>query len=131
MTPVLADRQLECYDILAIQEPAKRKGIDDVICPGQCSWQAARGEVLGRTCFYINKRIAQARRSLHTYDILDILSLRLQLDDGILWIHNVYNPSPDASPSADRRRTLRVFPETLAKEGRHILLKDFNLYYPL
>src|SRR6266536_3888904 len=84
MTPVLTDRQLECYDILAIQEPAKRKDIDDVICPGQCSWQAARAEVLGRTCFYINKRIAQARRSLHIYNISDIFWLRLQLNNRIL-----------------------------------------------
>jgi hypothetical protein len=84
VTPVLTDRLLESYDILAIQEPAKRKDIDDVICPGQCPWQAARGEVLGQTCFYINKRIAQAKRSLHTYDTPDVFSLRLQLGDRIL-----------------------------------------------
>src|SRR6266536_4396622 len=90
-----------------------------------------RGEVLRRTCFYINKRITQARRSFHIYNILDILSLYLQLDGGILWIYNIYNLSPGISSPVDRRKTLRIFLKTLAKESRYILLEDFNLYHPL
>jgi hypothetical protein len=36
ITPFLYDSQVEEYDILAVQEPAKRKKIDDIICPGAC-----------------------------------------------------------------------------------------------
>ncbi len=74
ISTILYNPQATRYDILAIQEPAKCKGIDDIIYPNVCQWHPARGPRLGRAYFYINKRIPQSNCKLIAHDTPDILT---------------------------------------------------------
>ena len=94
LNTLLFDRNIANYDVLAIQEPATRIGIADPICLLRSLWHLARGAILGRICFYVNKKIAQAKRRLIEHETPNLLTLALNTDTGILQIHNVYNPSP-------------------------------------
>ena len=47
-----------------------------------------------------------------------------------VWIHNVYNPSPASYTSEGDQSTLPTLAAMLKREGEHIVLEDFNLYYP-
>jgi len=83
-----------------------------------------------QSCFLINKNL-----DINSWDIdysgLDICSLRLQLLDIILWIYNFYNQLPRNYSTINYPFFLILLPELLVKKNKHLVLEDFNLYYPL
>ena len=84
LNTLLFNRNIANYDVLAIQEPATRIDTADPICPSKSLWHLARGVILGRVCFYVNKKIAQAKRRLIEHETPDLLTLALDTDTGTL-----------------------------------------------
>jgi len=78
----------------------------------------------------VNKKIAQANRKLIEYDTPDLLTLEISTNTGTIYIHNVYNPSPQQRQPTDYIRPLIALRETITPKNQHIIVGDFNLYYP-
>ena len=113
MLPLLADKETGKYQVLAIQEPWKNTRNFSSYNPSSSRFHlagSAEGDM--RVCFYINKEIDPESWKI-TYHTKDACTLTIntkpkrveprsenngeEIDDrwdGILQIHNVYNPSP-------------------------------------
>ena len=130
IAPLLENKIIKDIDILAIQEPA-RNGINSTLYnPSSSRFHLAHsGKREARTCFYINKRI-----DLDTWEVQyregDLCLVGIQLKGELLWIHNVYNPSPVSTTSRDSPSTLPALVEALDQEGEHLAIGDFNLHHP-
>ena len=83
LNTLLFDRNIANYDVLAIQEPATRINITDPICLSRSLWHLVRGVILGRAYFYVNKKIAQAKRRLIEYETSDLFTLVLDTDTDV------------------------------------------------
>jgi len=83
-----------------------------------------------QSCFLINKNL-----DINTWDIdysgPDVYSIRFQLSDIVLWIYNVYNQLPGSYSIIDYLSSLIYLPGLLAREGKYLVLGDFNLYHLL
>ena len=81
-----------------------------------------------QSCFLINKNL-----DINTWDIdysgPDVYSIRFQLSDIVLWIYNVYNQLPGSYSIIDYLSSLIYLPGLLAREGKYLVLGDFNLYH--
>src|SRR3981081_2538907 len=75
--------------------------------------------------------LPQKLKSNIDYSGPDVCSLRLQLPDIVLWIHNFYNQPPRSYSTTSYPSSLILLPELLAREGEHLVLGDFNLHHPL
>ena len=129
LNTLLFNRNIANYDVLAIQKPATRISIADPICLLRSLWHLARGATVDRACFYVNKKIAQAKRRLIEHETPDLLTLALNTDTGILQIYNVYNPSLQYRQDPGYVRFLTVLRGVLKTQKQYIVLEDFNLYY--
>ncbi len=130
MAPLLADKITALYDILALQEPWQNPFKNATYCPSLSVFYAAYDNQARRSCFLINKSL-----DINTWDVdysgPDVCSLRLQLPDIVLWIHNFYNQSPGSYATTDYPSSLILLPGLLIREGVYLVLGDFNLYHPL
>jgi hypothetical protein len=130
MAPLLADKITASYDILALQEPWQNPFKNATYCPSSSAFYAAYDNQARRSCFLINKSL-----DINTWDVdysgPDICSIRLQLSDIVLWIHNFYNQPPGSYSTIDYPSSLTRLPGLLAREGEHLVLGDFNLHHPL
>ena len=130
MAPLLADKVIASYDVLALQEPWQNPHKNATYCPSRSAFYVAYNDQKRRSCFLINKGL-----DINSWDIdysgPDVCSLRLQLQDIVLWIHNFYNQSPGSHSTTDYPSSLTLLPDLLAREGEHLVLGDFNLHHPL
>ena len=108
MAPLLEEREVQDYDILAIQEPRYNSFNESTYNPSSSKFLLAyKSGPDVRTCFYINKRMDPTSWEVR-YRGGDFCSLRLDIKQGreegevnvtppppaqetTLWIHNVYN----------------------------------------
>lgn len=136
MVPLLADPKRQDYDIVAIQEPWKnpfgattlsshRSGFHLLYRPG--------GDT--RVCFYVNEKIDPNSWEVE-YPSADLCTLKIQVQSGnakeLIYIHNVYNPSPASYSSTESPSTLPEVKRALNANpnAEHLLLGDFNLHHP-
>jgi hypothetical protein len=130
MAPLLADKAITSYDILALQEPWHNPYKNATYCPSSAAFYAAYNDQERRSCFLINKSLNISLWDVD-YSGPDVCSLRLQLSDITLWIHNFYNQPPGSYSTTDYPSSLTLLPSLLAREGEHLVLGDFNLHHPL
>ena len=130
MAPLLADKATASYDILALQEPWQNPYKNATYCPSSLAFYVAYNNQERQSCFLINKNL-----NINSWDINysgpDVCSLRLQLPDIVLWIHNIYNQPPGSYSTTSSPSSLTLLPGLLAREGKHLVLGDFNLHHPL
>ena len=141
MAPLLEDESARDIDVFAIQEPSRNSMNGTSFNPSSSRFYLAHsGEPEARTCFYISKRLDPEKWKV-SYRGFDLCSLRLLLqgpriagtpegEDIVVWIHNVYNPSPVSLTSQDSPSTIPLLGEALQEEGEHIAVGDFNLHHP-
>ena len=134
MIPLLADKRLQEYDVLAIQEPWKSDFVPTSYNPRDSGFHLLfkpGGDT--RVCFYISTRIDPERWEVE-YPSPDMCNLKIQVKNGndykLINIHDVYNPSPISYNSINSPTTLETARRGLSAEGEHILLGDFNLHHP-
>ena len=104
---------------------------------------AHNGDKEARTCFYINKRIDSNSWGVEFRNnnlcSLQIKVTRVNLakrsdktqQRDLVWIYNIYNPSPASYISTDSPLTILDLIKAIEEEGKHIIIGDFNLYYPI
>ena len=130
MAPLLADKAVALYDILALQEPWKNPHKNTTYYPNSSVFYTAYNDQERQSCFLINKNL-----DINSWDIdysgPDICSLRLQLPNIVLWIHNFYNQPLRNYFTTDYPSSLTLLPSLLEREGEYLVLGDFNLYHPL
>ena len=130
MAPLLADRAIALFDVVALQEPWQNPHKNATYCPSTSDFYAAYNDQERRSCFLINKKL-----NVNTWDIdyssPDVCSLRLELPGLVLWIHNFYNQPPGSYSTTDYPSSLGLLPDLLSREGEHLALGDFNLHHPL
>ena len=130
MAPLLADKATASYDILALQEPWHNPYKNATYCPSSAAFYVAYDNQERRSCFLINKSL-----DINSWDVdysgPDVCSLRLQLPDLVLWIHNFYNQPPGSYSTTAYPSSLAHLPSLLAREGEHLVLGDFNLHHSL
>ena len=130
MAPLLADKATASYDILALQEPWQNPYKNATYYPSSLAFYVAYNNQERQSCFLINKNL-----NINSWDIdysgPDVCSLRLQLPDIVLWIHNIYNQPPGSYSTTSSPSSLTLLPGLLAREGEHLVLGDFNLHHPL
>lgn len=139
MAPLLEERHIQDVDILAIQEPTYNISNGTTYNPSTSGFFLAhKGGQKVRTCFYINKRLDPSSWEIK-YSDDDLCSLRLEFEKRkgdnndqaqVLWVHNVYNPSPISITSDDSPTSIPILEKALDEEGEHIALGDFNLHHP-
>lgn len=136
ITALLADRVVQGFDILAIQEPSFNAYNGSSYNPSSSAFHLAhRTGADTRTCFYINKKLKLDNWEVE-YHSRDVCTLRLSVttQDGSaqlteFQLHNVYNPSPSLVTN-ENPSSLALAEGLIQRMGEHILLGDFNLYYP-
>lgn len=136
MAPLLQDKNIAQFDVLAIQEPWYNVYNRSSFNPSSSGFYLAyRPEPDTRTCFYVNKRLDLTSWEIK-YNGGDLCSLRLEIyvnSIGVekeIWIHNVYNPSSVTYASMDSPSTLSKLEQALGKARDHVLVGDFNLHHP-
>lgn len=75
-----------------------------------------------------------ATGELSEHSSKDCSSLRIDLSDNsegerVVWIHNIYNPSPQYYRDGSEQSTTPLVTRLLQRPGEHILLGDFNLHH--
>ncbi len=125
-TPFLHKAAMEKIQIIAIQEPYLNKHTKGTATHPDY-WIAILPSGKARTCFYISKEIKTNQwQATHHSD--RISTLRLQLKDRAIQIHNAYSKPPD-SYRATEARTIKELKEVLQEEEETILIGDFNLHH--
>lgn len=127
MTPLLQQAAREGIQILAIQEPwinkSNRKTENH-----QDYWCGMMTTGIARTAFYIHKSIHQEHWSIE-YHTGDITTLKLQLKERTIHIHNICNPGP-GQYSATRAITLCKLQQIIQEsQAECITLGNFNLHH--
>src|SRR6187402_3869362 len=130
MAPLLASGAITSYDILALQEPWHNRHKNATYCPSSSAFFVAYDNQERRCCFLINKSLDISSWDVD-YSGPDACTLRLQLQDIVLWIHNFYNQPPGSYSTTNYPSSLALLPDLLAREGEHLVLGDFNLHHPL
>lgn len=130
MAPLLSDRRLRRYDILAIQEQYRNRSAPTTYRGNNTGFKLAHGPVSGRACFFVNEHLAQDSWSVE-FISPDYCILTLQME-GQKWnIHNVYSEPPAHRNDTQHNSPIPLLHEKLQGEGEHLLVGDFNLYHPL
>ena len=137
LIPFLENEEVQDTDILAIQEPWFNPVNRSTYNPSQGQFHLFhQGKEGTRVCFYVNKRLdIDSWEADYSSD--DCCSIRIALREGrervqkeVVWIHNVYNPSPPTLKTSEYPSTIPRIAEVLGRAGEHILLGDFNLHHP-
>jgi hypothetical protein len=102
-----------------VQDTAKHPGYHTIYPPTDRT----------RTCFYVSRDIDLGKWH-HTIHSPDLITVTINLDIGLIHIYNCYNPPPGLYTS-QAAGTLPLLPSILYQDREHILVGDFNLYYPL
>ena len=135
MILLLADENIQNYDIIAIQEPWRNLSAPITLSPHQSGFYLfyrLRGDI--RVCFYINDVIDLESWEVE-YPSSDICTLKIVTSTSIksasetIHIHNIYNPSLFHYNSVDSPSTLAAIKEQLKADTHYILLGDFNLHH--
>ena len=131
---LLAEKSIQDYNIIAIQEPWRNPS-----APITLSFHQSGFHLLYRpggnthVCFYINNTINPKSWEVE-FLLPDMCTLKIiTYTNGVsklIHIHNVYNPSPLSYGSIDSPFILSVIKEQLNAEAHHILLENFNLHHP-
>ena len=82
-----------------------------------------------KTAIYVNKRIPKSRIS-EIYKDTNLISLKISTIKEDIYIYNLYI-EPLSYSIKDLPPILSTLRELLKEKGGHIILGDFNLYYPL
>ncbi len=136
MTALLADAWIQDIDVLAIQESSFNSHTEFSYNSGTSQFHLVyRSGKDTRVCFYINKRLNSENWDVK-FVTKDISTLRIrprqreEADriEGLL-IHNIYNPSPSLSSTANPLNLPQI-PGLLQKSEKYLLLGDFNLHHP-
>lgn len=134
---LFGEKDVQEYDILAIQEPYINK-LTDPLTTYSLALQNRFHILLQptlrkdysirpRVCFYVNKRIDPMTWEVRFHNRnLSTLTLHTATH-GTVHIHNIYNPGK-ASGQDSALNTLR---EVMTSGAQHIVLGDFNLHHPL
>jgi hypothetical protein len=85
-----------------------------------------------RVSIYVNKEISIGSWE-EVFYFLDVVTVILRLEGGtqVINIYNVYNPSPSCYNDETGTVLIIALNNALAMPGRYIVVRDFNLYYPL
>jgi len=129
MIPFLHKAAKEGRQILAIQEPYLNKTTKGTTTHPDY-WVAIQATGKARTCFFILKTLHQSIWHVHHHSD-DIATLKLQLKDRTIHIHNIYNPSPHTTQPTAAPTLAKVRDILQEEEQESILLGDFNLHNPL
>jgi Endonuclease-reverse transcriptase len=127
---LLEDSRVARFDILAVQEPWRNPFNNEGYNPRNSPFYLVeKTSEKTRTAIYVNKRILPSQIS-EIYKEEDLISLRISLDEGDIYIHNIYNP-----PTSHSERTCPSIFYSLGRlletGDRHIILGDLNLHHPL
>src|SRR3954451_14686090 len=95
MIPLLASRNIQNVDILAIQEPWLDTNKPGTYCPRSSGFYTLFDDTRRRTCILVNKRLNTDSWSIELKD-KDQCSIRIVTDNGLLWIHNCYSQPPES-----------------------------------
>jgi hypothetical protein len=99
-------------------------------CPRLAAFYIAYNNEKRQSCFLINKSL-----NISSWDVdylgPDVYSLKLQLLDITLWIHNFYNQPLGNYHTTNYPSSLALLLNLLARDGEHLVLRDFNLHHPL
>jgi exonuclease III len=138
MASLLRDPGIDDFDIIALQEPWKNPYTATTHHPAKnkfhLCYPTGHTEGTARVCFFINKKIDQARWRFEerTRDICSIIvdpTDNQQSQERVI-IHNIYNPPKNSS---NRQSALPQIREALRQyhADEQVLLGDFNLHHPL
>ena len=127
--PLLADRRIHEYDIIAIQEPWQNPHMPATYCPASAPFTPAYPPRQGGACLLINRHL-DTSRWLVTFPDKNLTTLRLDTEMGRIWIHNIYSRPPGAYNTTRYDTPIPKLRKALSEEGEHILLGDFNLHHP-
>lgn len=148
MAPLLRDRAILDYDVIAIQEPwvnPFEHNSHNPISSSFVLWLPPPGDK-PRVAFYTNKRINHSRVTFtaHSSDFATISIAAREdpdldpdffdaIDNSTTHIHNVYNHPPDDAPT----RTLQQLEATLKEhrlrskgQDQQVVVGDFNMEAP-
>ena len=134
MIPLLADKNIQDYHIIAIQEPWRNPSAPTTLNSHQSGFHLLYqpgGDT--RVCFYINDAINPESWEVEfPSPNMSTLKITTHINgtSELIHIHNVYNPSPTSYSSVDSLSTFSAIKKQLDVEAHHILLGDFNLHYP-
>src|SRR6266480_335715 len=124
--PFLHKAAKEKIQIIAIQEPSLNKYTKGTATHPDY-WTAISPSGKARICFYISKEIKTNQWQVNHHSD-HISTLRLQLKDRAIHIHNVYNQPLD-SYKATEAPTIMELKGILQEEEETILVGDFNLHH--
>ena len=130
---LLAEKSIQDYNIIAIQEPWRNLSAPTTLSSHQSGFYLLY-HLGGDTCvcFYINDTINPESWEME-FPLPDMCTLKIiTYTNGVsklIHIHNVYNPSSLSYGLVDSPSTLSVIKEQLDAEAHHILLRDFNLHH--
>lgn len=134
MVPLLADPAIQNFDVLAIQEPWSNSFVPTSYNPGNSRFYLVhQGEENTRVCFYVNKSIDPETWKVE-FPSKDLCTLMIRVQMGrsvkTIYIHNVYNPSPESLSTNEGVSTIPALGEALKAHGEHLVVGDFNLHNP-
>lgn len=133
MVPLLLDKRIQDYDILAIQEPWRNPFMSTSYCPrGACFTLAYQEDPQTRVCFYIHKNLDPNSWEVEYISTdLSVLTLRQGGDLPTIRIYNAYSLSPSSQSSMTEPPTITALRTHLLENNEvSIVLGDFNLHHP-
>jgi hypothetical protein len=130
MIPLLEDRLVKAYDVLAIQEPWRNPSALTTYRGRGTGFFLAHDKVPGRVCFYINERLDPNSWTI-IYHSPDFCTLSLQAEQQTWQIHNVYSEPPGGYRVTNYNTPIPLLQDALGTPGEHLLVGDFNLHHPL
>ena len=126
--PLLEDRETDQYHVIALQESNMIERA--AICPSSCAFVAIWQDREARVSILVNKKLnpnSWEARFLSP----DMVSLRVQTGEGILWIHNCYSSPPGCRTGRVSGSPIHSLGNVLQQEGEHLVVGDFNVHHPL
>lgn len=130
MEPLLADPQIQSYDVIALQEPWQNPLQNRTYCPGNSGFISAYDDQQRRCCFLINRRVDNAIWNVH-FPSPDLAILNIRTADICIWIYNVYSEPPGGYNIVNYPSPIPLLQNYLQREGEHMVLGDFNLHHLL
>ncbi len=130
MEPLFQDHALQKFDILAIQEPWKNPFMNTSLSAKKAGFHLLYyDDERTRVCFYVNQRLDPDSWAVE-FNGGDFATIHLQTYQGLIHVHNIYNPPP-SSHTSNEPGTLPALDQALDKPGQHIAVGDYNLHHPM
>ena len=130
MAPLLADDQVQAFDIIAVQEPWRNPYQNQTYCLKASGFVPAYNDLPRRCCFLISRRLDTAFWDVE-FPSADLAIMCLQVEGRTVWIYNIYSPPPGSYTMTEYSIPITSLAEYLVRPREHILLGDFNLHHPL